>query len=219
MQRRSVLVLVLSAATVAALAVPVAAKSDPSADLAIAKQGVLTIADFPSGEPWTLQGRATTTKETLASCQPVERAKAKYKEFRVPSAEYARGTSATADNTVYVLPTVKDAKALLAAYKGPTEETCLQKGTEKRLAKVKGATVDIRRGNAKGPGDDGVGFAIKLTAPTSQGTEDVVLDAIAYRVGRAIIGFTFRSNDEPLDIQKDLIVAAVGRLQQALAGS
>ena len=217
MQRRSVCVLMLSAAMVAALAGPVSAKSDPAADLAIAKQGVLTIGDFPSGEGWTLQGRVKSTKETLPSCQPVERAKEKYKEFRVPSAEYARGSNTTADNTVYVLPSVKDAKALLGAYKGPTERTCLQKGTEKRLAKIKGAAVDITRIDASGTGDDGVGFAVTLTAPTSQGTEIVVLDAVAYRIGRAVIGFTFRNSDEPLDIQRDLVAAATGRLEQALA--
>jgi hypothetical protein len=218
MQRRFLLVLIVSAATVAALAAPVAAKSDPSVDLAIAKQGVLTISDFPSGEGWTLQGRAKTAKQNLPSCRPIERARGKYKEFRVPSAEYARGT-ATADNTVYVLPTVKDAKALLGAYKAPTERTCLQKGTEKLLAKIKDATVDITRIDASGTGDDGVGFAATLTAPTSQGTETVILDAVAYRVGRAVIGFTFRNNDEALDIQRDLVAAAVGRLQQALAES
>jgi hypothetical protein len=216
MQRRSLLVLTLSAALVAALAAPATAQSDPSADLAIAKKGVLTITDFPSGEAWAFKGRVKPAKQTLPSCQPIERAKDKYKEFRVPSAEYARGT-ATADNTVYVLPTVKDAKALLAAYKAPSEQTCLRKSTEKLLAKIKGATVDLTRIDASGTGDEGVGFAATLTAPAPQGTETVVIDALAYRVGRAIVGFTFRDDDEPLDIQQDLVAAAVGRLQQALA--
>lgn len=77
--------------------------------------------------------------------------------------------------------------------------------------------MDVTRIDASGTGDDGVGFAVTLTAPTPLGTQTGVVDAVAYRIGRAVIGFAFRNADEPLDIQQGLVAAAVGRLEQALA--
>jgi len=199
------------------VAAPTVGAAPTGDDATVAKAALLTGTDFPAGEGWGFTAPRSPAPPKQAACQPVEKAKAKYRRYRTRSPEFSRnGGEARADNTVYVLPSADDAKKLLAPYALPTEKTCLLQTTKQGLRDVQGAKVELRRVDTSDVGP-GVGFSVTITAPNSSGgTDTVVLDAVAYRVGRVVAGFTFQSPDEPLDIQQNLVNASLGRIQQAL---
>jgi hypothetical protein len=124
-------------------------------------------------------------------------------------------------NTVYVFPDVKQAKAYLAAFKLPTALECIQQGLDQNLKSKPGATAtvkDLQVTGAPRPIDDGVGFQGLISGvPTAQtGVTDTAVQAVAFRVGRAVTGFTTTNPGQPFPDTVTLVKTGAARLGKNL---
>jgi hypothetical protein len=218
--RRVIVTFALSALVVGATSAPGLAKTDPKADRAIAKTGLLKIGDFPDG--WDSEPHEESGPSGLKACRAIEAGVEKNKKYRSSSPDFAGGED-FAQNSVYVFPTTKQAKAFLARYKGSAED-CLRAITESSVegdpdAEVTVETLDVSAPIERDIVDDGVGIKVTISAPVPGGLPlELVITAVAFRVGRGFNGFTFQSTTEPLPIASDLIDAAMARLTDALEG-
>ena len=219
--RRVIVTLALSALVVGATGAPGLAKADPKADRAIAKAGLLKLGDFPDG--WESEPHEESDPSGLKACRAIEAGVEKNKKYRSSSPDFAED-DALAQNSVYVFPTTKQAKAFVAGYKGSAFEDCLTALTESGVedepdAEVTVETIDVSAPIERDIVDDGVGIKVTVSFPVAGGLPmEVVITAVAFRVGRAFNGFTFQSPTEPLPISSDLIDAAMARLTDALEG-
>jgi hypothetical protein len=226
MPRRLALVAcALVAALVTALAVaPAAGAAGPIAkkpsDAQIAKQGVLRLSDFPAG--WKQSKHQQSKPTGIAACKPTELVEARNKQYRAQSPDFAQGDLTTAENSVYVFPKPARAIAYLKPFQAAAAGACLQQGTEKAVKKVSGATVqvqplDLSSALQGGTIDDAVGYEILATLPQSGAAPvQLVLVAVAVRLGRAVVGYTFEEQGQPLSEIDTLINASLTRLQTAL---
>lgn len=218
--RRVIVTLALSALVVGATSAPGLAKTDPKADRAIAKAGLLKIGDFPDG--WDSEPHEESGPSGLKECRAIDAGVEKNKKYRSSSPDFSED-DAFAQNSVYVFPTTKQAKAFLATYKGSASEDCLRAITENQVkdpdSEVTVETLDVSAPIERDIVDDGVGIMVTISFPVPGGLPmKMVLTAVAFRVGRSFNGFTFQSTTEPLPIASDLIDAAMARLTDALEG-
>jgi hypothetical protein len=220
----------VAVALAAALAVPASAgastvsakgaKATKPRDSAIAKAALLTLADFPAG--WTQSKHKDAKPSGLASCKATEGVVAKNKKYRAESPDFQQGDTSIAQNTVLVFPKASQATAYLKPYQLAAAGKCLQQGTQKALRKISGVTVQVQQLDLSsalqgGNIDDAVGYELLATIP-QQGTPlQLVLVAIAVRVGRGVAGFTTQNSAAPLTETDSLINASLGRLKAALA--
>ena len=217
------LVVALATAVLGLGAVPAgagAAKAKKPSDLSIAKQAVLTIADFPAG--WTQSKHTEAKPSGLASCKATEGVVAKNKKYRAQSPDFQQGDTALAQNTVLVFPKASQATAYLKPYQQTNTAKCLQQGTVKALRKFPGVTVQVQQLDLSsalqaGTIDDAVGYELLAAIPQQGTTVKLFLVAIAVRTGRGVAGFTTQNADAPLPDTDTLINASLSRLKQALA--
>ena len=213
---RSVIVTLLAATSLAfGLSAPAIARTPGASSKAIAASAFLKAGDFPSEAGWAVGKPPSSNPPSGPSCGLINRVLTKYKKYRFHSPRFTNG-NASATDTVYVFPSVKDAKRYLAAFKNADAKKCLLQDAQAAVDSK--TTVRITDIDTSGIGDDGVGFAVQVTSPNAQGGTDILaIDAPGYRVGRVFVGFTFQSLDEPLDIQTQLVRASINRLKRALA--
>ncbi len=197
-----------------------AAKGAKPSDSAIAKAAALTLADFPAG--WTQSKHKDAKPSGLASCKATEQIVAKNKKYRAVSPDFQQGDTSVVQNTVLVFPKASQAVAYLKPYQLAGAGKCLQQGTQKLLRKISGATVQIQQLDLSsalqgGTIDDAVGYELLATVPQQPTPLQLVLVAIAVRIGRGVAGFTTQNSATPLAETDTLINACVSRLKAALA--
>jgi hypothetical protein len=197
-----------------------AAKAAKPSDSAIAKSAVLTLSDFPAG--WTQTKHKDAKPTGLASCKATESIVAKNKRYRTESPDFQQGDTSIAQNTVLVFPKASQATAYLKPYQAPSAGKCLQQGTQKLLRKISGVTVqvqplDLSSALQGGNIDAAVGYELLATIPQQTTPLQLVLVAIAVRIGRGIAGFTTQNSAAPLPETDTLINASLSRLKAALA--
>lgn len=213
----TVLVAALVVAPVAGAATTAAKK--PS-DSSIAKQGVLKLSDFPSG--WTQSKHQESKPSGVSACKGTDQANAKNRKYKAQSPDFAHGDLTAAENSVYVFPKAAQAIAYLKPYQATSAGTCLQQGVAKAVQKVAGAKVQVQQLDLStalkaGTLDDAVGYEILATLPQSGGSPvQVVFVVVAVRMGRAVVGYQFEDQNQPLSEIDTLIDATLTRLKAAL---
>jgi hypothetical protein len=112
-----------------------------------------------------------------------------------------------------VFPTVKQAKAYLAAFQLPTARKCLQAGLDQA---TKGSSVKATVASADlstPPVDGEVGLAAILTSSL----ETVYYEAFAFRVGRGVTTVTTQNIGIRLPHTASLAATGIKRLEKNLA--
>lgn len=207
---RPAAVVVAALAVVGATALPAVAKTDKQ----IAKAASISAKDL--GRGWTATKQDPDSPSEIPECEGTEAADERAEKFEFESPQFDQG-DAQVTNSVFVFPSVKDAKAYLAAFQDPITLDCLQLGLEDALPADAGATVDVEELDVTGgPADDGVGFIATVTVPDGASEATLILEAVAFRVGRGVTGMTTTNPDEPLPITAELATASIKRLRKGL---
>jgi hypothetical protein len=212
--RASALVVLATVTLVGAFAVPAFAKTDKQ----IAKASTLTIDDI-SGTGWSQEPHERDADSDLPSCRPTNKAKAAARKGGANSPDFQNVDGTTVTNVVYVFPNVKKATAYLAAFKLPTALECLQQSLDENLASKPGASASVEDLDVSGgPVDDGIGFqGVIVGVDTAQaGVTDTYIQAVAFRVGRAVTGFTTTNPGTAYPDTVDLVTTQVARLKKNL---
>ena len=215
-RRATALVAVSVIALVGAIAAPAFAASNQQ----IAKASTLKVSDL-SGTDWTATPHKKSPDSTLPSCAPTNRVNNAARKNGAHSPDFANSAGAQITNTVYVFPSVTQAKAYLAAFKLPTAQECLQQSLDQKL-EGSGATGTVTAlevsGAPKGTFDDGVGYQAVLTGlPADQGGgADVYFEAVAFRTGRAVSGFTTTNPGANYPDTPKFVLADLARLKKNL---
>jgi hypothetical protein len=210
-RRAAAAIVVVSFALVGAFASPAWATSDKQ----IARASTLRISDFPSG--WTTSPHTESPPSKLRACRPTLAAEKNAKPYKVagPNFGLSSGGTQTAQvtNVVYVFPSVKQARAYLAAFQLPTAEECLQARLDKAMLgsplKAAVTTLDL----TGSPADDEVG----LGAIVPSSIDTVYYQAVAFRVGRGVTAFTTQNVAAPLPDTPSLAATGIARLRSNLA--
>ena len=204
-------------ALVGAFAAPAFAASNKQ----IAKASTLKASDL-SETGWTATPHTEDPPSKLPACAPTNKVERVGKKFSAHSPDFKNSdTGGQITNTVYVFPSVKLAKAYLAAFRLPTAQECLQQGLDQNL-EGSGATATVSALDVSGapPGtfDEGVGFQGLVTGvPADQGGgADVYFEAVAFRVGRAITGLTATNPGAAYPGSADLVFTSIARLKKNL---
>jgi hypothetical protein len=216
-RRLAALVTVSAIALVGAFATPAFAASNRQ----IAKASTLKVSDL-SEAGWTATPHTEDPPSKIPACAPTNKVERVGKRFSAHSPDFKNSdTGGQITNTVYVFPTVKLARAYLAAFKLPTAQECLQQGLDQNL-EGSGATATVSPLDVSGapPGtfDDGVGYQGVVTGiPADQGGgTDVYFEAVAFRVGRAVTGLTTTNPGAAYPGSADLVFTTVARLKKNL---
>jgi len=215
-RRAAAIVAVSAIALVGAIAAPAFAASNQQ----IAKASTLKLADL-GGTGWTSKPHKKQPDPKVPACAPTTKASNAAEKYGAHSPDFATSAGVEITNTVFVFPTVKQAKAYLAAYKLPTAQECLQQGLNQSL-KGSGATATVSSlsvgGAPKGTFDDGVGFQAVITGvPADQnGGADLHLQAVAFRTGRAVTGVTATNPGAAYPDTAKLVLADIARLKKNL---
>ncbi len=212
--RASAVVAIASITVVGTFAVPAFAKTDKQ----VAKESTITIDDL-SGTGWKQSPHDSTEKYKLPVCRTSIKARAAAKKSGANSPDFSNSDGTTITNVVYVFPNVQKAKAYVAAFKLPTALECLQQTLDQSLksepdASAKFEDLDV----SGGPVDDGVGFQGVISGyPTAQtGVTDTYVQAVAFRVGRAVTGFTTSNPGEAYPDTVTLVETQLARLKKNL---
>jgi hypothetical protein len=210
-------VAVAAIALVGAIAAPAFAASNKQ----IAKASTLKASDL-SGTDWTATPHEEEDADsTIPACAPTDKARNAAEKYGAHSPDFSNSDGTEITNTVYVFPTVKQAKAYLAAYQLPTALECLQQELDQSL-EGSGATATVTEldvsGAPKGTFDDGVGYEAVLTGiPTDQGARaDIYFEAVAFRTGRAVTGFTTNNPGTTYPETSTLVLDNLKRLKKNL---
>jgi hypothetical protein len=212
--RATAIVAMATIAVVGAFAVPAFAKTDKQ----IAKASTLTVDDL-SGTGWSQKPHKQDSDSDLPSCRATNAARNKARKYGANSPDFRNTDGATVTNVVYVFPKVKQAVAYLAAYKLPTALECVQQGLDQTLESSPGASAKVDSLDVSGgPVDDGVGFQGVISGyETAQaGVTDTYVQAVAFRVGRAVTGFTTTNPGAAYPDTVDLVKTEVARLKKNL---
>jgi hypothetical protein len=204
--RIGIALLAAGIAATMALASPAWADSNKQ----IARASTLTISDFPAG--WTESPHTESAPSKLPACGPTVAAAKRAKPFGAWSPDFglSSGTTQTSavTNVVYVFPSVKQARAYLAAFQLPTAERCLQarldRSTRGSSVKATVAPLDV----SGSPADDEVG----LTATLASSLDTVYFEAVAFRVGRGITAITTQNIGAAYPETASLATTGIDRL-------
>jgi hypothetical protein len=201
-------------ALTAALAAP--AFAGATSDKEIAKEGLLTLSDFPSG--WTQSPHKDTQPSKLPACKATEAVVKQFKKYRTASPDFAQGRTTKAQNTIYAFPGVKQAKTFLKPYLGTGVTDCFEARIKKEIPD---ATVEVQKiPSSSIPSsdlaDESFGFEVTLKSPGDSAANTLYFDALAYRVDRFFVGYTFQNLGDRLPDAPDLVAASLQRLVQAI---
>ncbi len=207
---RSATVVLAAFAILGSTALPAAAKTDKQ----IAKAAAIKASDLGSG--WDATKHVDDDPSGIPACEDTDAAKEDASRYEFNSPDFAQGDSEVT-NSVYVFPTVKDAKEYLAAFQDAAALDCLQEGLDEALVEAPDATAVVEDFDVSGgPASDGVGFVATITI-VDAGTEHTSkFELVAFRVGRGVTGITTENVDEPLPITADLATASIKRLKKGL---
>jgi hypothetical protein len=215
--RRAVAFVAVGAiAGVGAMATPAFAASDKQ----IAKASTLKISDL-SGVGWTSTPHTDNPDSELPACAPTNKANHAAEKYGAHAPDFANSDGAEITNAVYVFPTVKQAKAYLAAFKFPTAQECLQQGLDQQF-EGSGVTATVSEldvsGAPKGTLDEGVGYQGVITGvpPDENGGADIHLEAVAFRTGRAVTGITTTNLGAVYPDTVKLVLTDIARLKKNL---
>ena len=222
--RRMVSLLGLAAATTLAMG-PAGAvtRAAPPGDQVILKSGVITANDVPS--TWTAAKQpdvSTKSLKGIADCKQISAAvTAAHSRPHKVSPQFsdpANQGNTTAEDTVYAFKNAAAASKYLAPYQAGNFPTCLQKSLQRSL----GSRAQVSAGqpvpNLQGVGDAALGFEYQVQANVQGAQMTFVYDAIAVRIGRAFIGFTFVNPNVQLAQGLEIVNAVIGRVQSAAGG-
>jgi hypothetical protein len=210
-RRVAVAVVAASLTLVVAFASPAWAKPDKQ----IARASTLRASDFPAG--WTTSRHTESSPSKLPVCRPTAAAEKKSKSYGAASPDFGLSSGGTrtalVTNVVYVFPSVKQAKAYLAAFQLPTAQECLQARLDNATkgSSVKATVTTLPLSGF--PADDDVGLA--ATVPSSLDT--VYFQAVAFRVGRGITALTTQNIAAPFPDTATLATTGIARLKTNLA--
>ncbi|HEU5301799.1 MAG TPA: hypothetical protein VFW06_06125 [Acidimicrobiia bacterium] len=208
--RRSTATVVAALLAVGLTALPAAAKTDKQ----IAKAASITVKDL--GRGWDTSKHVEDDPSGIPSCADTDAANDDATEYEFNSPDFSQ-ENAEVTNSVFVFPNVKDAKSYLAAFQDPAAVDCVSDLLDEGLADTPDASVSVDELDVSGgPANDGVGFLATVTIPTEEGEATVILEAVAFRVGRGVTGITTQNVDEPLPITADLAIASIKRLKKGL---
>ncbi|MFO7592317.1 MAG: hypothetical protein R6X23_15745 [Acidimicrobiia bacterium] len=204
--RRSTVVLVTALLAVGAVAGPALAKTDKQ----IAKAASIKLADLEGD--WTA-AKGDDDPSGLPECADIDAIDKRSKKYEFQSPEFSTAESFLS-NSVYVFPSVKQAKAYLAVFQDDSAGACLQAGLEEAVADQPGSVVDTGLLDVTGgPADDGVGYQVDVTSPDG---EVLALQAVAFRVGRGVTGITTLNLGASLPETADLAITSIERLRKGL---
>lgn len=207
---RSVTVVIAASAMVGALALPAAAKSDRQ----IAKAASITKSDV--GRGWTATEQEPDEPSGIAACEATEEITEASERYEFESPQFEQG-DAQVSNSVYVFPTVKQARTYLEAFQQIETLDCLQEGLDAALAETPGVSTEVEELDVSGgPANDGVGFLATITIPDGANEVTLIFEAVAFRVGRGITAITTNNVEEPLPITPDLATSSIKRLRKGL---
>jgi hypothetical protein len=212
--RASVLVAIAACLAVGTFAAPAFAETNKQ----IAKASTLTIDDL-SGTGWSGKPHKQDPDSKVPACKPTNKAKAAARKGGTNSPDFKNVDGTTVTNVVYVFPSVKQASAYLAAFKLPSALECLQQGLDDTLKSQSGASATVEALDVTGgPVDDEIGFqGVIAGVETAQpNVTDTYLQAVAFRVGRAVTGFTTTNPGEAYPDTVTLIETQVARLKKNL---
>lgn len=208
--RRSTATVVAALLAVGLTALPAAARTDKQ----IAKSASITKKDV--GRGWDTSKHVEDDPSGIPSCADTDAANEDATKYEFNSPDFSQGNSEVT-NSVFVFPNVKDAKSYLGAFQDPAAIDCLSAGLEEALADSPDASVSVDELDVSGgPANDGVGFLATVTIPTEGGEATLILEAVAFRVGRGVTGITTQNVDEALPITADLATASIKRLKKGL---
>ena len=217
--RRRVAVVIVAASV--ALGIAFASPAWARSDKQVARASTLRISDFPAG--WTASPATEGSPSKLPPCRATVAAAKKAKPYRATSPDFGLSNGGTPTsqvaNMVYVFPSVKQAKAYLAAFKLPTALECLQQSLDQKLESSPGASASIQGLDVTGgPVDDEVGFQGVISGPeTAQaGVTDTYVQALAFRVGRAVTAFSTTNPGAAYPDTAQLVRTEVARLKKNL---
>ena len=216
--------LALAAATTLGIG-PAAAttRAAPSGDQTILNSGVITANDVPSTWKAAKQpGVSTTPLKGIADCKQIAAGvtSARSRPHKVSSvfSDPSNQGNTTVENTVYAFKTAGDANRYLASYQASSAATCLQKSLQRSL----GSNVQVGSSqpvpNLQGIGDAAVGFEYQVHANVQGAQMMFVFDALAVRIGRAVIAFTFANPTVEITQGPGIVNAVIGRVQSAAGG-
>ena len=229
-------ILVAAIVGIVAVSTGAAAFSDPVADAAAARAGLLTGPDFPSG--WAPKpGGASTTPSPLElgivstpACRSFKPLVANSKTgTHANSPDFTDGTT-TISNDVVVYPTVANALKPIAAVKGPQLSTCFQRlfkavvaaklKSAGQLSKVRNLAVVVQpTAPSVSVGDDQAAFGATVSFTILGARDAVYIEDLLVRVGRATSSISYENDSSPVtDTQPAAVTASVERLQHALTG-
>jgi len=224
------------------LTVPMSAGASAAAsnhDKAIAQAAVLTLPDFPSG--WTAKpqsggdsngGVEAKLVSSIPKCRPFVPllANAKTGVRAVTTSDFTDGVT-TVNNDVRVYPTVPNALKAFAALQSPALTGCFQRLLQAALkaqlvsqgqaknVRIAGVSVEPANPNLNAGGDGQGGFAATITVAASGQQENLYVESLTVRVGRALDTFSYQNVTGPVsDLAPGAAAASVSRLQAALAG-
>jgi len=210
-RRVAVVIVAASVALGIAFASPAWAKSDKQ----VARASTLRISDFPAG--WTASPATEGSPSKLPPCRATVAAAKKAKPYRATAPDFGLSSGGTPTsqvaNMVYVFPSVKQAKAYLAAFKLPSAKECLQARLDKSL---KGSSVQatVETLDVSGSGaDDELG----LTATVPSSLDTVYFEAVAFRVGRGVTTLTTQNVSARFPDTASLATTSIERLKTNLA--
>jgi hypothetical protein len=197
-------------------------------DKAIAKQALLKVSDLPStgweSSKRTESNAADKLRKEIFECFSAQRVIDRAKRYRVLGPNIKRrantGTQQVSE-TVYVFPTVKDARSYMVPFIEDDGITCFRKLL---LEQLKSATPDgteiLVQSQNRAPelGNSSIHyeFIATLTEPDGTGTSKAYFDAVAVQVGRGVGGLSFQSANVPFPEIDAVSATAAKRLKKTL---
>jgi hypothetical protein len=207
------------ALTCAVLLVAAPASADKDDDQRIAEEAGLKPSDLPDGweaEPSTDLGE----KSGVDECEAIDRVsqaalKVAYEESPLFTDNADPDGTTTIEGAVFVFPKPKAAKRYIAAYAADGARDCFQAIGDQAVEAYPSSEVGTADLDVSG-GDDAVGYRLDLEGTDETGvTEQVVLDLVVVRQGRAVVSLGGQGVDEPPPLD-DLLDTALDRLEQEL---
>jgi hypothetical protein len=222
------LVVVLALGLLGAAAAPAGA----AADTAVAKAGVLTLTDFPSG--WTQSPRAKTSDAALDAAAAKVKSCAPFAAFTTANRRNPRAESPNFDdaqsnvtNAVSVYPTTAKAVAAMRMFADRRLPACLRtlftstfraeltrkKKVAEQLASVRTTMKEVPRVQI---GDEAVAYQGAVDVVLKDGTSQAIgLGVVAARVGDAVTGYSWTADTDISTALQPAIITSVARLRAA----
>ncbi len=213
---------IVSAALVAALALPAGAAGPTKASNgAILAAGVIVKSDVPKSWTVSKQSDINSSLKAVPACASVLAAtnvarKSPHKNSSIFTDPKSTSQLTNAQDQVYAFKTTADASTYVTAFQAPAGSDCFQ-GLIQAAGASTGAQPQVNVGpltNLQNLGNQAVGYegTLKLTAQNQ--SLNAVIDEIAVRQGRSVVVFQFGSPDQQIAQGPSIVRSVLSRLQR-----